>query len=143
DLPVLVPDHAALGEDVWPVAHSSERSRDDLFRVAQTVDSSGVDPVDAGIQGLADGGDGVAVVLGSPGELPARAADGPRPEADRCNEQVRVSELSCVHGFIPLSTTDSVEHVTGRNARFRSLPTQGPCQIAPRRRHAGGFAYDS
>ena len=55
DLALLMPDHAALGEDVGtrplPVR---QRLGDDLLRVAQAVDGGGVDPVDAQFQRLAD-----------------------------------------------------------------------------------------
>jgi hypothetical protein len=71
DLPALVPDHAALGEDVRPVVHPFEGPRDDFLRVAEPVDGRGVDPVDAGVQRLVDGADGIPVVLSPPGELPA------------------------------------------------------------------------
>src|SRR5262249_36933633 len=81
DPPGLVPDHAALAEAVRPVAHPFQRPRHALLAVAQAVDGRRVDPVDARVQRLVDGGDRVAVVLAAPGELPARAADGPRPEA--------------------------------------------------------------
>src|SRR5262249_43118024 len=91
DLPAPVPDHAALGEDVRAVAHPFEGAGDDLLRVAQAVDGGGVDPVDAGVQRLAAGGDGGAGVLRPPGEFPAGSADGPGPEADRGDEQVRIS----------------------------------------------------
>ena len=71
DLAVPVPDHAALGEDVRPVAHPFEGAGDDLFRVSEAVDGRGVDPVNSGVQSFVDDGDGVAVVLAAPGELPA------------------------------------------------------------------------
>src|SRR5262249_18632091 len=93
--------------DVGRVAHPTEGPRDDLLRVAQPVDGRGVDPVDAGVQRLLDGGDGVAVVLGPPGEFPARPADGPGPEADRGDEQVGISKLSSLHSS-PLFATSEV-----------------------------------
>jgi hypothetical protein len=49
---MLVPDHAALGEDVRPGADAFERACDDLLGVAEAVDRCGVDPVDAGIEGF-------------------------------------------------------------------------------------------
>src|SRR5207253_233346 len=91
DLALLVPDHAALGEDVRPVAHSFEGSRYNLLRVSESIDGRGIDPVDAVVQRFPDRGHGVVVVLGAPGEFPTRAADGPRPETNRRDEQVRVS----------------------------------------------------
>jgi hypothetical protein len=71
DLSALVPDHAALREDVRADGHAFESARDDLLRVAQPIDGRRVDPVDAGVQRLSYGRDGVTVVLTAPGELPA------------------------------------------------------------------------
>ena len=91
DLALLIPDHAALGKDVRPVAHAFEGAGDYLFRVAESIDGGSIDPVDAVVQCFPDRGHGVVVVLGAPGEFPTRAADGPRPETNRRDEQVRVS----------------------------------------------------
>src|SRR5207249_11245682 len=82
---------------VRPVTYPFERARDHLFRMTQPIDSCGVDPIDAGVQCLPDGRNGVSVVLGPPREFPAAPADRPRSEADRGNAQVRVSQLSLVH----------------------------------------------
>ena len=81
---LLVPDHAALGEDVRPLRRGNalERAPDDLFRVAQPVHRRGVDPVDPPLDGVPDRGDRLLVVLRAPAEGPAAAADGPRAEAD-------------------------------------------------------------
>src|ERR1022692_3605204 len=92
DLSLLIPSHAALGEDVRAFAHPCEGAGNHFLGVAQAIDRGGVDPVDAGIECFVDGGDGVAVVLTAPRELPTRAAGGPGPEADRGDEQVRISE---------------------------------------------------
>src|SRR5262249_24817815 len=112
--------------------HPLEGPRDDLFRVAQPVDGRRVNPVNAGVQRLVDGRDGVNVVLGTPGEFPAPAADGPSPEADRGNEQVRVSKLSGFHG-LPYSVTNEC-YFSGRsratNAHLDLSQTQSPCQCA-------------
>jgi hypothetical protein len=60
DLALPVPDHAALGEDVRATAQPPHGAGDDLLAVAQAVNRRGVDPVDASVQRLVDGGDGVA-----------------------------------------------------------------------------------
>ena len=57
-------------------------ARHDFFGVAEAVDSGSVDPVHAQFKGAVDRGDRVVVVLCSPRELPARAADGPGSIAD-------------------------------------------------------------
>src|SRR5207302_7497675 len=98
DLAMLVPNHAALGEHVRPLAHALEGAGDDLFGMPQAVDRGGIDPIDARIQRFVDRGQGVNVVLATPGELPAASADRPSPEADRSDEQVRISKLFGLHG---------------------------------------------
>src|SRR5207237_2012050 len=77
DLALLVPDHAAFGEDVGATTHPFEGAGDHLLGVAESVDGCGVNPVDAVVQRFPDRGHRVVVVLAAPGELPARAADGP------------------------------------------------------------------
>src|ERR1700685_2680996 len=57
DLSAFVPNHAAFGENVWPLADPFKRSRDDLLRMAQPVDGCGVDPIDSGLESLAEGRD--------------------------------------------------------------------------------------
>src|SRR5262249_50825665 len=90
-------------------------SRHDLLGVTKAVDGRRVDPVDAGVQRLADGGDGVPVVLGAPGEFPARAPDGPGAEADRGDEQGRRSQPFRVHDFSSLLLDDvPFKNVAGR-----------------------------
>src|SRR5207302_1359424 len=80
DLAVVVPHHPAFGEDVRPLRHALQRLRHHLLRMAEAVHGRGVDPVHAAVQGLADHGDRLAVVLTAPGPFPPAAADRPRTE---------------------------------------------------------------
>ncbi len=97
DLAVLVPNHAAFGEDVGALPHAMQGAGDDLLRAAEAVDGGRVDPVDAGVERLVNGGDGVGVVLGAPAPFISRAADGPGAEAHRRDVQVRFSQSLDVH----------------------------------------------
>jgi hypothetical protein len=45
--------------------------------MAQAIDCSGVNPVDAAIQSALDGADRFAVILRAPAELPVAATDAP------------------------------------------------------------------
>src|SRR2546422_9406352 len=67
----LVPDETRLGEDVGPVVGRdvAQRAGHDLLGVAQSVYGRGIDPVDAPLDGVTDGGDRVRVVLVAPGEI--------------------------------------------------------------------------
>src|ERR1700674_10566 len=67
-----IPAQAAFGKNVGPgAAPVLQRAGDDFLGVSQTVDSGCVDPVDAEFERAVNGGDGVFVVLRTPGELPA------------------------------------------------------------------------
>src|ERR1700733_4791700 len=57
DLFFVVPDHGGLGENVGFVRGGLERTGYDLFGVAESVNRGGVDPVDAEVECLVDGGD--------------------------------------------------------------------------------------
>ena len=74
-----------------------QRARDDFLGVSETVDCGRVDPVDAEFERTVNGGDRFVVVLGSPGELPARAADGPGSVAHGSDVQVGVAKLAHLH----------------------------------------------
>ena len=79
-----IPAHGALGENVGArTLPLLQRAGDDFFRVADTVDGGGVDPVDAEFERAVNGGDGVGVFLGAPAEIVAGAANGPGAEAHR------------------------------------------------------------
>src|SRR5436190_20266972 len=97
NMATLIPSHAAFGEYVGAVADTFERPRDDLLRMAQSIDSRGVDPVDTGVERLVNGRDRVIVALSPPAKFPSRATDRPGPKTDRSNVQIRVSQLSGFH----------------------------------------------
>src|SRR6202051_2407768 len=91
------PAQAALGKDVGPrTAPVLQRAADDFLRVSQTVDGGRVNPVDAEFERAVNGGNGVVVVLRSPGELPARAADSPGSVAHGRDVQVGIAKLACL-----------------------------------------------
>src|SRR5213592_4191872 len=131
---VLVPDQAGFGEDVWPVVGRdiAQRAGDDLLRVAEAVHRRRIDPVDAALDGVTDGGDRVRIILVAPGEGPAAAADRPRAEADardphaggaerRRGKRVRVANCVC-HRCPPQRRLlqASVDHVS-ETAQVRRL----------------------
>src|SRR6267378_1491977 len=93
-----IPAQPALGEDVrFRAAPLLQRAADDFLGVSQTVDSGRVDPVDAQFECALNRSNGVVVVLRSPGELPARPADGPGPVADGSDAQVGIAKRACLH----------------------------------------------
>src|SRR5580692_3879685 len=65
--------------------------------MADAVDGGGVYPVHTKFEGAMDGGDGVRIVLMSPREIPAAAANGPGTVANRGNLQIGTSELARFH----------------------------------------------
>src|ERR1700675_1124556 len=92
------PAQAALGKDVRPrTAPVLQCAADDFLGMSQTVDSGCIDPVDAEFERAVNGGNGVVVVLRSPGELPARAADSPGSVAHGSDVQVGIAKLACLH----------------------------------------------
>src|SRR5258708_37515183 len=92
------PAQAALGEDVGPrTAPFLQRAADDFLGVSETVAGGRVDPVAAEFERAVNGGDGVVVCLRSPGELPARAANGPSSVAHGSDVQVGIAKLACLH----------------------------------------------
>src|SRR5208282_3353503 len=73
-----VPTKDTLGKNIGPrAAPVFQSAGHNLLRMAQAVNGSGVDPVDAEFESAANGGDGIGVFLRAPGELPSRTADGP------------------------------------------------------------------
>src|SRR5580704_2279065 len=97
-LTIGVPAQAAFREDVRPRAGPAFKGPTyDFFGVSQAVDGGGVDPVDAEFEGAVNGGDGVVVVLRSPGELPAGTAGGPGAEADGSDFHIGVAKLAGLH----------------------------------------------
>src|SRR6202795_1275830 len=92
------PAQPALGEDVrLRTAPLLQRSADDFLRVSQSVNGGRVDPVNAEFERAVNGRNGIVVVLRSPGELPARAADGPGSIAYGSDVQVGIAKLACLH----------------------------------------------
>src|ERR1039458_4171039 len=97
-LTVGIPAQATLGKDVWSgAAPAFQRPADYFLGVPQTVDCGRVDPVDAEFERTMNSGDRFVVVLRTPGELPARAADGPGPVAHSSNVQVRIAKFARFH----------------------------------------------
>jgi len=67
-----VPAPAALSEDVGSrTGPALKGSANDFFRVSKAIDGSGINPVDAELEGAMDRRDGIIVVLRSPAKLPA------------------------------------------------------------------------
>src|ERR1700674_2931427 len=93
-----IPAQAALGKDVRPrTAPVLQRAGDDFLGVSETIDGCRVDPVDSEFERAVNGGNGVVVVLRSPGELPVRATNGPGSVAYGSDVQVGIAKLACLH----------------------------------------------
>ncbi len=75
-----VPDQAALGGQNDAVAAVVDRPADDLFAVSVAVDRSGVDEIDAVVQGGVDGGDRLFVIRPAP--HPGAGDPAPKPTAE-------------------------------------------------------------
>src|SRR5258707_6308722 len=65
--------------------------------MAEPVDGGGVNPVDSQINALANGRDGVAIVLRSPCEFPSAAADGPCSQTNRSYFHITVPKFAFFH----------------------------------------------
>ena len=91
---VGVPDQAALGEDERTVGRGqlTKQPSHDLFRMPEAVHGRRVNPVDAHLDRVPHRGHGIGVILRSPAEGPAAAADGPRSEANPCDVQPAATE---------------------------------------------------
>jgi hypothetical protein len=97
-----VPAQATFSKDIRTWAGPAfQCASDDFFRVAEAIDGGGVDPVDAEFEGAMNGGDGVVVILRSPGELPAGTAYGPGAIADWSDLHIRVAKLAGLHCVSP------------------------------------------
>ena len=94
DLSFFIPYQTALGENIGARAEALQRTAYYGFRMSEAVGGRGVDPVDAAVQTGADRGDGLLVVLRTPGEFPLASADGPGSNSNRGNFQVALSERS-------------------------------------------------
>src|SRR5882672_5163015 len=86
DVPLFIPDHRALRKNVWSLSASFDGPGHNLFRMPQTIDRSGVNPVDTQLKCAIDSRDRFAIVLGAPAKLPAAAADRPTSKTERRDE---------------------------------------------------------
>src|SRR5438552_13244271 len=109
DFAFLVPAQNAFRKNVGArTAPFLQRASDDFLGVAQAVNGGGVDPVDAELQRAVNCGDGIGVVLRTPGKFPATATESPSAKADARNVDVGVSQFSRFHS----------NPLTGREADF-------------------------
>src|SRR6267142_2757962 len=83
DVSLFIPDHRALCKNVWPLSASFNSPGHNLFRMAQPIDRSGVNPVDAQVKRSIDGRDRFAIVLSTPAELPAAPTYSPASKTQR------------------------------------------------------------
>src|SRR3979490_3312916 len=76
---VLIPDQSTLCEDQWALAwrQFAQQPAYHLFGMAKPVHCGGIDPVYPALQCVTHGRQRSGVVLGSPAECPAAAADRP------------------------------------------------------------------
>lgn len=65
--------------------------------MAEPLYGGGIDPVDSEIEGTVNGGDGLAVVLRTPGKGPPGAALSPGPQAYSGQVEVCIPQLSFLH----------------------------------------------
>ena len=109
-MPGAVVQQRALGEHVGPLGQAAQRPADDLLGAAETVGGRGVDPVDPELHRPVDGRDRLVILLRSPAELPATAADGPGAEANAADLQAGIAqragpELCLLHDALPSTET--------------------------------------
>jgi hypothetical protein len=76
---VLIPDQSTFGEDHWPFGRLpfAQQAADHFLGVPKSVHCGRIDPVHPEFQGVAHGCERNGVVLRSPAEGPAAAADRP------------------------------------------------------------------
>src|SRR5207253_7153119 len=87
DFPPSIPTQTTLGEDIRTRSlPARQRAGDNFFRVAGAIDRRGINPIDSQFQCPMNRRDGRAVILSAPGELPARAANGPGAETHGSDE---------------------------------------------------------
>src|SRR5260370_2983981 len=98
DISLFVPAQTALSENVGALARPvTQRGRHDFLGMAHSVNGRSVDPVNAQLERAMNRGDRSVVILFAPTKLPARSADTPGAKADRCDEQVGITELLLFH----------------------------------------------
>ena len=80
---LLIPDQAALGEDHWPFGcrQLSQKPADNFLGMTQAVHGGGIYPIDALLQGMSNGPDGLVIVLRSPTVSPTATAERPCAKA--------------------------------------------------------------
>src|SRR5450759_387713 len=91
--------------------------------MAEAIHGGCIDPVDALIESVANGGDGFAVILRAPSKSPIATTDGPRADAERRNLKIAIPELLSLHARLlsNISRPDVVEHVRQSVTGFRDL----------------------
>src|SRR5579859_8191278 len=94
----VIPAENAFCENVRASAAPVVQSfGDHFFRMSDAVDGGGVDPVHAKFQRAMYCGDRIAVVLVSPGKIPAASSDRPGSVANRRNLQIGIAEPARFH----------------------------------------------
>src|ERR1700704_783138 len=98
DVSLFVPTQTALGENVRTWARpGAQRKRYDFLGMAHAINGGGVDPVNTKLERAMNRRDRLLVILLAPTKFPTRSANGPRSEADWCDEQIGVTELFRFH----------------------------------------------
>src|SRR5216683_1824772 len=78
DFPLSIPPQPTFGEDIRTrTVPTRQRAGHDFFRVTDAINRRGINPVNSQFECVMNCRDGRLVILSAPGELPARAADGP------------------------------------------------------------------
>jgi len=103
----LVPAQDALRKNVGArAAPFLQRASDDFLGVAQAVNGGSVDPVDAQLQRAVNRGDGIGVVLRTPGKFPTATTESPGAKSDARNFKIGVSQFSRFHSN-PLTSREA------------------------------------
>ena len=125
--PLFAPGPGAFCKHERLVLSALQGTSDHFLGMPQAVDGGGVDPVDAEVKRAMDGGDGVVIVLRTPGILPVTASDGPRAKANGSQLHAGVAEGPCcqrgcfraLHNFLDAILSD---HDGGFRHRKRIEP---------------------
>src|SRR5579863_7265821 len=116
DITFRIPAQAALGKNVRLLARPGfKRPGNDLFGMPQPINRSSIDPVDAQFQRPVNGRYRIIVVLRSPRELPATAADSPRSIPNRGDVQIGLAKLPGFHFNLLDRSQDSKSIARGSN----------------------------
>jgi hypothetical protein len=76
------PTRPPFCEHVGTTRDAFQSAREDLLGVTETVGGGRVDPIDTEVEGTANGGDGLPVILRTPAEFPIASTDGPGAETE-------------------------------------------------------------